>query len=102
MVDPDAFGLTRDELALALLKENIDTRKYYDPPVHRQTAYRVYDDGRPLPNTEMLAEWSLSLPIWSCMDEATVKGIAGAVRRIFDASLQVRNALEGRRSAAVA
>ncbi len=38
-VDAAAFGLSRDELARALAAENIDTRKYYDPPVHRQTAY---------------------------------------------------------------
>ncbi|HMB03353.1 MAG TPA: aminotransferase class I/II-fold pyridoxal phosphate-dependent enzyme, partial [Isosphaeraceae bacterium] len=47
VVDPEAFGLTCDELAAALGAENIDTRKYYDPPVHRQTAYRRYADGRP-------------------------------------------------------
>ena len=33
-VGGEAFGLARDELAKALAAENIDTRKYYDPPVH--------------------------------------------------------------------
>jgi dTDP-4-amino-4,6-dideoxygalactose transaminase len=34
-IDAAAFGLTRDEVQQALTAENIDTRTYYDPPVHR-------------------------------------------------------------------
>ena len=45
-IDANAFGLTRDELGQALAAENIDTRKYYEPPVHRQTAYAAYADGQ--------------------------------------------------------
>jgi dTDP-4-amino-4,6-dideoxygalactose transaminase len=93
VVDPEAFGLTRDELALALDRENIDTRKYYDPPVHRQAAYRRFDDGRPLPNTDRLARDSLSLPIWSRMGDETVRTIALAVRRVRDSAARVRDAL---------
>lgn len=96
VVDPDAFGLSRDELALALARENVDTRKYYDPPVHRQTAYRAYDDDRPLPGTERLAACSLSLPIWSRMDDATVRTIARAVARIQGSAERVRAALADR------
>lgn len=81
-VEADAFGLSRDELADALLAENIDTRKYYDPPVHRQTAYREYYDGRPLPNTDRLAANSLSFPMWSDMESDVVERICVAVQRI--------------------
>src|SRR5206468_13052776 len=42
VIDPKSFGLNRDQLAFALAAENIDIRKYYDPPVHRQTAYRQF------------------------------------------------------------
>ena len=35
VIDPEVFGLTRDDLAAVLAAENIETRKYYDPPVHR-------------------------------------------------------------------
>ena len=51
-VDPQAFGLSRDELAEALGREGVETRKYYDPPVHRQLPYREYARGAWLPNTE--------------------------------------------------
>lgn len=95
-IDPERFGLTRDELALALAEEGIDTRKYYEPPVHRQTAYRSYYDGRPLPNTEWLAQTSLSFPMWSKMDPAVVRGICAAVQRIYHHRAEVRRRLEQR------
>jgi dTDP-4-amino-4,6-dideoxygalactose transaminase len=83
-VEPDSFELTRDELALALAAENVDTRKYYDPAVHRQTAYRHYERRTALPHTEWLSTHSLSLPIWSSMGDDVVLGICRAIRRIHD------------------
>lgn len=93
-LDPLRFGLTRDELAIALQAENVDTRPYYDPPVHRQTAYRRYDQGMPLPHTEWLATHSLSLPIWSRMPDETVLGVCRAVQRIHTHAAAVRNWLD--------
>ncbi len=81
--DPEKFGLTRDELAVALAAENIDTRKYYEPPVHRQTAYRQFYDGHPLPNTEWLAANSLSFPMWSAMSNDVIMRICQAVQGIY-------------------
>ncbi|MBE0697824.1 MAG: DegT/DnrJ/EryC1/StrS family aminotransferase, partial [Anaerolineaceae bacterium] len=89
----EAFGLSRDELALALQAENIDTRKYYEPPVHRQSAYRQFYSGQPLPNTEMLAANSLSFPMWSNMEPEIISGICEAVQRIYQNRSAVRNSL---------
>lgn len=94
--DSDAFGLTRDELAQALAAENIDTRKYYEPPVHRQTAYQSFYDGRPLPNTEWLAHTSLSFPMWSNMEPQVVMNICQAVQRIYQNRAAVRASLSGK------
>jgi dTDP-4-amino-4,6-dideoxygalactose transaminase len=93
VIDPEEFGLSRDELAVALEEEGVDTRKYYEPPVHRQSAYREFYDGRPLPQTDLLSANSLSLPIWSSMDPSLVRGIAGAVGRIQAQASLVRDAL---------
>jgi len=97
LIDEAAFGLTRDELALALRAENIDTRKYHDPPVHTHTAYRyLYERYRDnLPVTDSIAPRSLSLPIWSHMDEATVDGICTAIERIHTYADEVKAALKG-------
>jgi dTDP-4-amino-4,6-dideoxygalactose transaminase len=93
VIDPDKFGLTRDELALALTAENVDTRKYYEPPVHRQTAYQHFYDHRPLPNTEWLAHNSLSFPMWSNMEPEVVIGICEAVKRVYQHRKEVRDCL---------
>ena len=82
-VDAEAYSLSRDQLAAALAAENIDTRQYYDPPVHRQTAYRQFaPPAAKLPQTNLLAARSLSLPIWSHMEEAIVLGICQAIERL--------------------
>jgi dTDP-4-amino-4,6-dideoxygalactose transaminase len=89
-IDPSTFGVTRDELAQALALHNIDTRKYYYPPVHRQTAYRKFaGPDELLPNTEFLALHSLSLPIWSSMDDATVQGICQAIKQTYQSSRSI-------------
>jgi len=91
VVDPVAFGLTRDELASALAAENVDTRTYYEPPVHRQTAYAHFaPSGRLLPNTELLATRSLSLPIWSHIEIDIAKNICQAVERIHNFADEIK------------
>jgi dTDP-4-amino-4,6-dideoxygalactose transaminase len=83
-IDEQLFGLNRDELAQALNAENIDTRKYYEPPVHRQSAYRHYYSDQPLSNTDWLSLHSLSLPIWSEMSVETAAGICAAIRCAYE------------------
>lgn len=92
-IDAQAFGLTRDELAASLLADNIDNRKYYDPPVHKHTAYLSYYDGRPLPNTDWLAANSLSLPMWSNMSAETAIGICQSIRTLHENSTLVHQRL---------
>jgi dTDP-4-amino-4,6-dideoxygalactose transaminase len=91
-IDGGAFGLTRDELAKVLAAENIQTRKYYDPPVHRQTAYRDYAVGASLANTELLALRILSLPIWSHMDADLASRICLGIERAHEFAEQIRAA----------
>lgn len=90
----DEFGMRRDELGQVLSEEGVDTRAYYDPPVHRQTAYRPYapPEGALL-NTERLARESLSLPIWSRMPDGLVEEIAGAIRRAAGQVDEIRERL---------
>jgi len=95
LVDEDKFGLTRDQLAQALEAENVDARKYHDPPVHTHQTYRHLReryDGR-LPVTNWVAPRSLSLPVYSHMDEATVDGICRAIERIHAYAVEVRATL---------
>lgn len=93
IIDNDSFGLSRDELAIALAAENIDSRKYYDPPAHLQTAFRHHGDGCHLPQTEYLSRNCLSLPIWSHMDEEVVLSICTAVIRIHENADKIHSML---------
>lgn len=92
-IDEQLFGLSRDELSMALKAENIDTRKYYNPPVHRQSAYRDYYQDQALPNTEWLAQNSLSLPVWSDMSEETASRICEGIRRVYQHRVEVHRKL---------
>jgi dTDP-4-amino-4,6-dideoxygalactose transaminase len=91
VVDPKRFGLDRDQLAAALLAERIDTRKYYSPAVHRQTAYRRWaPDDRLLPNSVKLADRSLSLPMGAHMTDADVRTVCDAIGRLHRHAPAVR------------
>lgn len=81
-IDPERFGVDRNRLALALRLENLDSRPYYDPPLHRQDAYRRFYNGAQLPVTERLSESCLCLPMWSRMEPELVSGVCRAVERI--------------------
>ena len=82
-VDAGTAGITRDELACALLAENIETKKYFYPPLHRQKLYRKYcDGGRGWPHTDSVSETVLSLPIYESLSDETVVRVARAIRRV--------------------
>lgn len=99
VIDPTRFGLTRDELAFALKAENVDTRKYYDPPVHAHTAYRhLFSRCRDtLPVTDDVARRIFSLPLWSHMDHETMAGMCLAIERVHAHAPAVQHALAAHR-----
>jgi len=84
LVDEAAFGRSRDWLVDALQKENIDVRRYFWPPVHRQKLYREIWDRRPLPNTDRVSDSILNLPIYSTLSAETVDKICDAVIRAHE------------------
>lgn len=83
LVHTEAFGCSRDAILAALLKRNIEARRYFWPPVHRQKLYRSEWDGRPLPVTERISSQVLSLPIYSSLRDEEVDDVCEA---ILDAS----------------
>jgi dTDP-4-amino-4,6-dideoxygalactose transaminase len=87
-VDADAFGIDRDGLALALLAEGVDTRKYFDPPVHRQRAYAHLDHTR-LPVTDAVSRSVLSLPVFPDLHDEQVEKIAEIVRRVHTHAVEL-------------
>jgi dTDP-4-amino-4,6-dideoxygalactose transaminase len=83
-VTADSFGLSRDELVSALLAENIETKKYFWPPLHLQDIYRPFQiPGRSIfTNTEYVTGGVVSLPIYEALPESTIEGVSRAITRI--------------------
>jgi dTDP-4-amino-4,6-dideoxygalactose transaminase len=82
-VDAQATGLSRDGLYDALDAQGIQTKKYFYPAVHQQTAYARYGaayQGR-LPITERAAQQGLAVPLYSHMDEGTIDYVCGQIKQ---------------------
>ena len=82
IVDPDRLGLRRDQLYKSLGAEGIDTRRYYYPPLHLQQVNSRRRHLYSLPQTERVAENSLTLPVFSHMTEEQVNGVCDAIDRL--------------------
>jgi len=76
--------MTRDALAQSLRAENIETKKYFYPPLHQQTLYSRFHEPEQndLSQTEYVADGILSLPIYESLPDETVLGVAEALQRI--------------------
>lgn len=81
LVDASLFGRSPDWLRDFLREENIETRRYFWPPVHRQKLYRAAWDGQPLPVTERISNCVLNLPIYSSLTDEEVDSICDAILR---------------------
>lgn len=84
LVDEVAFGRSRDWLFDALQKENIEVRRYFSPPVHRQKLYRDVWDKRPLPVTDRVSGSVVSLPIYSSLRDDDVVKVCDAIERAHE------------------
>jgi dTDP-4-amino-4,6-dideoxygalactose transaminase len=89
-IDEDQFGLNRDELMAALAAENIETRSYYNPPVHLQTVYRRFARCD-LPVTQKLAQQCLSLPMWSQMESGILERICATIDGIQKKCVELKD-----------
>jgi dTDP-4-amino-4,6-dideoxygalactose transaminase len=84
-IDPTTFGTDRDTLRRVLDAEGVDTRTYFDPPVHRQTAYRDVVAG-PLPVTDEVCGRVLSLPVYPALRDDVVDTIVALISATHDKS----------------
>jgi dTDP-4-amino-4,6-dideoxygalactose transaminase len=85
-IDSSVSKISRDEIASLLLEENVETKKYFYPPLHWQALYRQYDTGPPgtLRHTEHVTSRILSLPIYESLSDDMVIKVAQAVRTICE------------------
>jgi len=80
-IDAARFGVTRNGVVAALASDGIDTRSYFSPPVHRQSAYAGLDDGL-LPTTDAVAGEVLSLPMFGALEPEAVDRVVAVMAGI--------------------
>jgi dTDP-4-amino-4,6-dideoxygalactose transaminase len=80
-------GLERDRLIEALESRGIESKAYFDLPLHRQPPYAGREDlaPTPLPVTETASSQIMILPFSSVMTEAEVDRVCSALREAVDA-----------------
>lgn len=80
LIDPDEFGMNRDSVYSLLIKENIQTKKYFYPPLHMQSAYQnLPQRAMELGVTEKISKNVLTLPLYSQLGETGVRKIAAGL-----------------------
>lgn len=75
------FGSTRDAVRAELTRRGIETRTYFAPPVHLQTAYAAWRDlyvGK-LPVTEQVATEVLNLPLFTGLRTEDIDRVVGVL-----------------------
>ena len=82
-VDPTRAPLTRNALYGAFAELGIQTKKYFYPAVHEQTAFAPFSDGVELPAATAAAAECLALPLYGHMDEETLDEVVRAFRGFF-------------------
>ena len=97
-IDPEEFGLTNIELNYALTADNIVTRCYFYPPVHRTRYYRnLFGDKQPeLPATDWAATHVLCLPVYSDMEAIELAKIVEGIIRCQGCAGEIKSVLKGK------
>ena len=90
LINEREFGMSRDILALALKQENIDTRPYFFPPLHRtRLGKRFLHQGDRLENTDRISRNVLCLPIYSQMRASDILKIVEAIISVRSAAKEI-------------
>jgi dTDP-4-amino-4,6-dideoxygalactose transaminase len=101
-VDPEAAGLTRDELRRVLWAEGVLARRYFYPGAHAMEPYRALypDAGLALPTTLRLAERVLCLPTGSAVDIGEIDAVCAIIRAAVLNANRIRGYLSAAEPAA--
>jgi len=84
VIDPAAFGRSRDDVRAALAENSIVSRPYFWPPIHRLACYAGKLRCDDLSRTEELASRVLCLPVHPGEPVAMATEIGGLIRSQAD------------------
>lgn len=81
LVDEEKFGKSRDGLLRELLKNGIETKIYFYPPLHKKEVYKKYKKTN-LPNTDLVSKQIISLPFYSYMPEKDIIKVCSIIKKL--------------------
>jgi len=92
IIEPEKFGLTNLELNYALMSENIVTRCYFYPPVHRTVYYTELLSGNipDLPVTDRASLHVLCLPVYGDMRVDELAKIVEGIQRCQNFAMEIK------------
>jgi len=90
LVDENKFGISRDIVVEALTAENIQTRKYFYPPMHEQKIYKKFKKGL-MTSTDKITSEVICLPMNIKMNESDVDKVCVALERIYASRKEFKN-----------
>jgi len=82
-IDPDLFGLSRDQLNDILCVENIQTKKYFYPALHFMKPFQKFCSIN-LIETERTADSGLALPLYNTLDPDVVLRICALIADVYE------------------
>lgn len=78
----------RDVLQTRLAAAGVDTKVYYERPIHKQPAWLARFETRDLPNASANSRRALALPIFPGMQDDEVERVIAAVRQAVEEGQQ--------------
>jgi dTDP-4-amino-4,6-dideoxygalactose transaminase len=93
--DPEHAGLSRDQLNDILWAENIRSRRYFYPGVHRMEPYRSSFPAfsGQLPVTERLVHCLMALPNGTSIRESDIESICNLIHFCLQNSVEIKSRL---------
>lgn len=77
----------RDGLLAALHKNNIQSKTYFYPPLHKKIVYLPYAKKTNLPNTEWVADRIICLPFYTTMPKREIDIVCGTIEKFVKLNL---------------
>ena len=76
-IDPEKYGMTRDELYFKMKEQNVLGRRYFYPLISTFSTYRGLESAAPenLPNAHKMADQVICLPMHHALNEEDIRRI---------------------------
>jgi len=81
LIEPDAFGYSRDELIARLAEQGIDSRPFF-VPIHKLPPYRDCPVVGTMQHTNMLGQNGLMLPTYNHLSSDDIDLVSSTIRKM--------------------